>query len=292
MPAFSVIIPTYNRAAVLPKAVRSVLAQDFEDLEVIVVDDGSSDETADVIRTLDDDRVRYVRRENGGLSRARNTGTERAEGRYLAFLDDDDEALPGWLGSFDQAFGSHDYAVVCCGAEMIDDRGAVLEVLLPDDLGAMLDRQVGLFMAGTFALRREVFEASGGFTPDLQSSHATDLAFRLVPMCVARGWRIGSIRQPLVRIWLGDGRRRARDGARRRLEGTTHLLATYGDRLQRSPRTLAEYLAVAGVSAARLGHFATARRFFARSLRAYPRQPKNLGRLLVSMAPPVARKVW
>lgn len=95
MPTISVIIPTYNHAETLPRAIDSVLAQTFEGFELLVVDDGSTDDTADVVAAYDDDRVRYVAHEtNRGASVARNTGIERARGEFMAFLDSDDEWLP------------------------------------------------------------------------------------------------------------------------------------------------------------------------------------------------------
>jgi glycosyltransferase involved in cell wall biosynthesis len=88
-PTVSVVIPTYNAAELLPEAVESVLEQTYEDFEIIVVDDGSTDETPDVMGTYTED-VRYIRKENGGSASARNRGIREARGEYVAFLDADD----------------------------------------------------------------------------------------------------------------------------------------------------------------------------------------------------------
>jgi len=94
-PRVSVVIPAYKRADVLPRAIDSALAQTMADLDVIVVDDGSPDDTESVVRAYDDPRVRYVAHEtNRGVSAARNTGIDAARGAYVAFLDSDDEWLP------------------------------------------------------------------------------------------------------------------------------------------------------------------------------------------------------
>ncbi|MFP5221219.1 MAG: glycosyltransferase family 2 protein [Acidobacteriota bacterium] len=95
-PKVSVVIPTYNSANLLPRAVASVLSQSFEDYEVIVVDDGSSDETSCVVDRYGD-RVRYVRQENQGAASARNHGISLARGEYIAFLDADDAWQPDKL---------------------------------------------------------------------------------------------------------------------------------------------------------------------------------------------------
>lgn len=97
-PTVSVIIPTYNRAALLVEALESVLAQSFQDFEVIIVDDGSNDDTAERLKPyLTDDRVRYFCQSNGGPARARNYGIRGAFGEYIALLDSDDLWLPAKL---------------------------------------------------------------------------------------------------------------------------------------------------------------------------------------------------
>ena len=89
-PKVSVVIPTYNRADKVSATVESVLAQTFSDLEVIVVDDGSSDDTEQVLRQAFGDRIRYYAQVNQGVSVARNKGIEEARGEWIAFLDSDD----------------------------------------------------------------------------------------------------------------------------------------------------------------------------------------------------------
>lgn len=99
MPLFSVIIPTYNRAALLREALDSVFAQTFTDYEVIVVDDGSEDDTPAVIASYGQ-RVRFYRQENSGPGAARNLGIQNAAGEYLAFLDSDDVWFPWTLAIY------------------------------------------------------------------------------------------------------------------------------------------------------------------------------------------------
>ncbi len=94
-PQVSVVIPTYNRAALLPRAIRSVLSQTFPDIECIVVDDGSTDHTAALVEGFQDPRLRFLRLSvNRGVGHARNVGIQSARGELIAFLDSDDEWLP------------------------------------------------------------------------------------------------------------------------------------------------------------------------------------------------------
>jgi glycosyltransferase involved in cell wall biosynthesis len=95
-PTVSIILPTYNRADTLPRAVHSVLSQHFEDWELIVVDDGSTDGSEDLVARLDP-RIRLIRQANAGVGAARNTGLAAARGRYLSFLDSDDAWQPHYL---------------------------------------------------------------------------------------------------------------------------------------------------------------------------------------------------
>jgi glycosyltransferase involved in cell wall biosynthesis len=94
MPTVSVVIPTYNNASVVKEAIQSVLEQTLSDYEIIVVDDGSTDNTREVVSSFSDKRIRYVYQENHGRSSARNHAISIAQGRYIAFLDSDDLFLP------------------------------------------------------------------------------------------------------------------------------------------------------------------------------------------------------
>ena len=94
MPRVSVIIPTYNRALLLKESIYSVLGQTYDDVEILVVDDGSSDDTAEMVQRFDDRRMRYLYQENSGRSAARNHGMKVAEGDFFCLLDDDDYYLP------------------------------------------------------------------------------------------------------------------------------------------------------------------------------------------------------
>jgi len=94
---FSVVVPIYNRASFIGKTIESVLAQSVGDFELIIVDDGSTDGSGDVVRAFTDERIRYIWKENEERSIARNTGTGMATGKYVNFLDSDDYLLPNHL---------------------------------------------------------------------------------------------------------------------------------------------------------------------------------------------------
>jgi len=97
MPFFSIVIPTYNRAHLIQHALNAILKQDFADYEVIVVDDGSTDNTKTIVTGYSDSRINYIHQENGERGKARNTGTKNAKGTYIFFLDSDDLIAPTYL---------------------------------------------------------------------------------------------------------------------------------------------------------------------------------------------------
>ena len=195
-PLVSVVICTYNRSAVVLAAVGSVLSQTMPDLELVVVDDGSSDDTLEVLARVEDDRLVIVSQPNGGLSAARNTGVARATGRYVTFLDDDDEALPGALRALADALGRNPASALVHGVSIVvDDQGRQVQRLgSPYQKAMRLD--CGFLTPGDFLMRRSLVERGARFDPALeiledmeffiQCSELTDLLFIDVP--VHRYW--------------------------------------------------------------------------------------------------------
>jgi glycosyltransferase involved in cell wall biosynthesis len=122
MPTVTVAISTWNRAHLVGRAIRSASAQTFDDIEMLVVDDGSTDETPDVLAAVDDRRLRRVRHDrNQGISRARNTAIRLARGEWIAFLDDDNEWAPDYLArQLAFAASEPDAGVVYCRARLRD----------------------------------------------------------------------------------------------------------------------------------------------------------------------------
>ena len=127
-PTVSVVIPTFNRAELLSRAIESVMGQTYRDWEIVLVDDGSTDATPDVARAYVrrlGDRLNYIRQNNSGSSRARNRGIEAARGRYVAFLDSDDEFLPTKLTRQIELFDARpELGLVYCDYSFVDLDGA------------------------------------------------------------------------------------------------------------------------------------------------------------------------
>ncbi|OUJ73162.1 glycosyltransferase family 2 protein [Hymenobacter crusticola] len=129
-PYFSIIVPCYNRATIILDTVASILRQEYSDFELILVDDGSWDNTREIVATITDSRVRYFHKENGERGAARNYGAQQARGQYLNFFDSDDEMYPNHLRvvkDFLDQKGAIE--IVHTGYEIVDAVGhVVLEV--------------------------------------------------------------------------------------------------------------------------------------------------------------------
>jgi len=287
-----VAVATYNRAERAAAACREVLGQTCTDFELVVVDDGSTDATAERLAEIIDPRLRVIGRPNGGISAARNTGAAEGRGRYLVFLDDDDRPEPTWLERFGAAIDETGAAFVSCGAATVTPSGDVVATRLPAPMGRLFGDAAALVLAGTFAVERALFEEVGGYTEGLQCSHQTDLALRLLPECRRRGAVVAVVPETLLRIERRPAGERPEASAEKLLSGTTHLLEAHARALAAAPVARANFHAIAGVAAARLGRRGLARHHFLQAVRARPRESIHWKRLAVSCTGPAGTRFW
>jgi glycosyltransferase involved in cell wall biosynthesis len=186
-PFFSVVIPVYNRADVLGRALQSVLAQTFQDFEIVVVDDGSRDDPRAAVEAIGDPRIRYVRQENKGGAAARNRGFDEAHGMFVALLDSDDRFLPHHLEQMHRLLdGTTD---VVGYAKMIVDRGNGVTMVKPPRA-----IRAGENMAMYLLCDR-------GFVPTITIAVARQTARRVR---YSEGWRFAEDNDFAIRLFL-DG---------------------------------------------------------------------------------------
>jgi glycosyltransferase involved in cell wall biosynthesis len=296
-PRFSVIVPTYNRAATIASTLEAVAAQTFVDHEVVVVDDGSTDDTATVVKDLDLIHVTYLWQPNAGVSAARNRGVEDARGEYVVFLDTGDVPRADWLASFDLMIRAFHCEVVSCGADFTRD-GRIVRTVLPRRLGPGAGFVIGFFRAGCFAVRRDRFLAVGGFDPVLRFSEVSELGMRIGQELSGRTNAVTHIARSCVAIELPPGEGvggRATSHAYTdevRLETAEYILAKHADVMRRAPRLRQTYLRIAGVAAARIGDYGGARRRFLQAWRAQPRDVRELWRAAATAIPGLRSRLW
>ena len=132
---FSVIIPTHNRAGIIGRAIESVLEQTYQNWELIIVDDGSTDNTREIVESYNDGRIRYFWKKNEERSIARNFGIDKAEGTYISFLDDDDYYLPEFLLTFHKSIIKNNIPVAAFTCfEYIENNGVKSKNNIPVSL--------------------------------------------------------------------------------------------------------------------------------------------------------------
>jgi glycosyltransferase involved in cell wall biosynthesis len=199
MPEVSVIMPAYNAARFIGEALQSVLQQTFQDFEIIVVDDGSTDDTARVVAGIGDPRIRYVYQENGGPSSARNHGLRLATGSFIAFLDADDVWEPAFLERMLSHLRTHpDLDGAYCGYRYMQADGTPL----PEVVARVVPSQrlYEALLDGNFinmcsvVIRPRCFERIGGFDEALRQAEDSDLWLR-----AARTFQIDGV--PDVLVW-------------------------------------------------------------------------------------------
>jgi hypothetical protein len=227
-PRVSVVIPTFNSCTVVGHAIQSALAQSYPPLEVIVVDDGGSDATREVVES-GGSFVRYAWQENAGPSAARNHGARLAQGDWLAFLDADDEWLPEKLAAqLELARRSGAPAVVSgiywplSGGETVV---AYRESTNRDDLiAALLCRNVLAGGASTLLLKREQFIAAGGFDETMTAAEDREFLIRLAAACAICVTPDPLARRRVGPVQFGGDPERLRIHGERILKRHAHLL--------------------------------------------------------------------
>jgi glycosyltransferase involved in cell wall biosynthesis len=184
-PHVSIILPTYNRAEFIVESVNSVLYQNYSNFELIVIDDGSTDETANILQTIAHPNLKIITQVNGGRSRARNAGLNLAMGEYIAFQDSDDVYLPRKLErqvAFLENF--QEYGAVYTSAECIGETGESLNFTYRASISGQIYSSIAFFRPVTITLptvmvRRSVLEEVGFFDEALERFEDTDLWRRI-----------------------------------------------------------------------------------------------------------------
>jgi glycosyltransferase involved in cell wall biosynthesis len=182
----SVIIPCYNQAHFLAEAIESVLAQTYPQFEIVVVDDGSTDNTSEIAARYPG--ARCIRQDNQGLAEARNTGIRKSNGNYLVFLDADDRLLPDALGAGLTALNSHpDCAFVFGRCRVVGIDGAPLpgwqQPHFDEDYYGSLLRGNYIWMPAMVMYRRAVFESGKAFSPQMKGTEDYALYLEVTRNC-------------------------------------------------------------------------------------------------------------
>ncbi len=196
----SVVLPTYNREKTILSSIESVLSQSFKDIELIVVDDGSTDRTRELVESIDDSRIEYVYQNNAGACVARNTGIKLSKGDYIAFQDSDDFWYPEKLAKQIEAFhNQQNVAIVTCRTmcRRLDGRNVTS---LLNRSGGVLQKEEGPYgiTTQTLLVKKEVFDY---YLFDPNVPRYQDLDFLL---CASKRFQIYLVPEVLVQRKIED----------------------------------------------------------------------------------------
>jgi len=283
MPAVSIIMPTYNRGHLLGRAIQSVLAQTYQDFELIIVDDGSTDETEKLVKSFNSEMIRYIRhRENKGPSAARNTGIRSAKGDYIAFQDSDDEWMPEKLEKQIRAFETASPAVgiVHTGRYRIINGKkdyAPLTKWIPKDGDVFSSLLKVCFVSTPVALvKRECFERAGMFDERFPPIEDWELFLRM-----SRYYQFKYINEPLVVKYRQPDSISENQSAR--IKALKQMLETYFEDFKQDKTLLAKYYFWLGHLLCSCGKLSKGRGYFIKSVKTHPLDIRVPGAFLLSL---------
>jgi len=275
-----------------------VLAQTFADVEVVVVDDGSTDDSVAAARAVSDGRVRIVGQNAVGPAAARRSGVERAHGRWIALLDPDDEVAPGWLARLGRLVDTTDAVLVSCGGEQLHDDGSATAIG-PTPLRTGHTEALVCFRPGAFAVRRDLLLADGvtdlstlgGAEEHTHGDPLVAVGARLLAHIDQLGLHVAATPEQLVR-WNASPVEATPDGESLRLRWALQSL----DASARTPipdaKLIVRSATIGAIAAVRLGDHHEARRLFRLARNVTPESPRLWARWLVGCVPPLASRVW
>lgn len=258
----SVIIPTHNRPELLKKAVVSVLNQTYQDIEIIVIDDGLEKRADRIIKEFNDSRIKYIQhQEEKGGSAARNTGIRVASGEFIAFLDDDDEWLPGKLAVQMAEFTNTPHDVGFCFSAVTNVYSKEQKnTKVPSGMGDYFDlalRRGKTFLNVTLIIKKHVFDDIGLFDETLPSHQEADLIIR-----IAKKYKGIGINLPLVRVNMLADHDSVGKSLKRGIIGKEIILSKHFEDFKNKPDILARKYFELGLLHRNSSQFKKAREYF------------------------------
>jgi glycosyltransferase involved in cell wall biosynthesis len=272
MPEVSVIMPTYNRAHLVDRAIQSVLNQTFQDFEIIVINNYSKDNTIDVINSFNDKRIKLINfRNNGIIAKSRNQGLMKSAGDYIAFLDDDDIWEPEKLEKQIEVLRNAPEAVgaVYTGMILLDKQGRIIKKVIPKYRGNifyLLLTKSYIDSASALVVKKECFEHVGFFdeSEDLGVGDDWDMWIR-----IAQHYKFNFIPEVLVKIYFHG--KNITTNTPLTIKRHKAITAKYEKYITASPRKIraAHYL-YGGIILWRSGDIKDGKKFFIKSIFANP----------------------
>ena len=276
---FSIVLPTYNRPAILVDMIKCVQLQSFENWELVIVDDSSTSQE-NLIKDINDSRLQYYNRgKKLGVSSARNEGAKLAKGKYVIFLDDDDKVTDSWLQDFATLAIVNEYPeVLYCGMEVID-------ALKKSNRRYYPSKELWqLVIPGGWVINTSLFLSLCGYDERLSYGENTELFFRIRAIHPRQALTdsINFIYYPSV-----DG---GSKNIKNKIDSTLIILDKHRDYLDKNVRKL--FIQMVGVCYLRLHRFKEARECLTKAYLIDPYNIKTLIRLMISFSPFISKIIY
>ncbi len=284
-PEVSVILPTYNRAHLIKRAIQSVLNQTYQNFEIIVVDDGSTDNTEEIVRDLNNQKIRYIRHnENKGAACARNTGIKVARGDYIAFQDSDDEWFPNKLERQMEVFKNAplEVGVVYTGAWLIRNNKRIYRPLFTTKqregniCKELFEERIAWMTTPVFIVRKECFNRLGLFEERLPSLSDWELWLR-----ISKYYEFKYIDEPLVTQYYTANSISTDLNAH--IEARKLILEKHFEEFKKNKESLARYFFNIGARLCSVGKIRQGIKYFLKSFKIFPFNLRPLLIILISI---------
>ncbi len=282
----SVIIPTYNQADLLSRAIQSVLNQTFKDFELIIVDDGSTDNTKKVVEQFQrqDPRIKYIWQENsGGPAKPKNTGIKHAKGEYIAFLDHDDEWLPEKLERQIELFRNSDrknLGFVGCNVLDVDNNKIIRSYKISKTRNTLkrLLKECFIHSSSSVIIKRSVIKEIGLFDENFKVSDDWDMWIRL-----AKKYSFDFIDKPLVKHYIHGKNITRSISYLDKIRELEHLLEKHQFWYKKFPIIYTKKIRTIGTMYVLENNMKIARKYFTESIKIAPYYVRNYFNLFISL---------
>ena len=285
MPLFSVIIPVFNRPSLICATLDTVLQQKCKDFEIIIIDDGSSDDVKNILSSyLGNRSINYFYQSNSGVSAARNKGASLSNGDYLIFLDSDDLVTENWLSDYTAMISKDNSDIIYCGINRMK-KNILVEYTDPTD--PFKDgKSVGNVIPGSFCIRNKFFEQIGRYDEQLAYGENTELGFRIKlanPI-------ISFIKKPNLIYNLYENSHGK--NARNKMNGIMYTINKHPKLFSENKDMKIRFLSIAGVAAISIKENIRAKELFWKAWKISPFNFRILLRLLLSLSPFISKRIW
>ncbi len=299
-PKVSVIIPTYNGEKFIGRAIESVLNQTFKDFELIIVDDGSTDNTKEIIQQYQkkDERIKYLWEENsGGPARPYNLALKQCQGEHIAFLDHDDEWLPEklekQLAILKEYEGKINLGLVTCGAYVVDPLGnnkgkfnfEYNNLLSPEEYELSFEKMI-LISLSCVVIKKEVFKRVGNFDEKFKVAADLDLYLRIL-----KNYYFYYLEEPLVNYTQSDNSLSNEQFWIKQMPEYKYLLEKYEEDLKKHPQIKTKFLRYIGTFYTLNNDGKMARKYFKEAIKNNPLSLRLYFQYFLSFFPKIYKKV-